>query len=560
MPTKQSRMLIALFLILVTGILAGNAVAQSDPDTLAARVDSLFAEWDKPDSPGAAVAIVQDGAVVYTQGYGSAQLEYEIPITPATVFHVASVSKQFTAFAVALLAQQGKLSLDDDIRTHWPEAPDFGKRITIRHLIHHTSGLRDQWELLAMAGWRLDDVITTDHILSMVRHQQELNFDPGEEYLYSNTGYTLLAEIVARVSGQSFREWTAAHIFEPLGMTHTHFHDDHQMIVKNRAYSYGRGGQAGFRKSVLSYANVGATSLFTTAEDLARWLLNFEEKSLGGPDVIEQMHQRGVLNDGDTLTYAFALGIGEHRGLKTVGHAGGDAGFRSYVVRFPEARFGVVVLSNLGTLAPWDRALEIADLYLADRLGSPDAEDEAEPAAHPVDPAVLSTYEGTYQLRPGWLLTISLHGDSLMTQATMEGRFTMTPESDTTFFVKGYRARITFRPDADGEVNQLEYRGIVADRVELVRPSAEELGAYVGDYYSEELGTTYTLVMEHNRLVAQHRRHGDVALSPTVADQFSSFRWFFRAVVFTRDDHGDVTGFRLTGGRVRNLRFDRVRQ
>ena len=558
MPAKQPRSVITLFLMLVTGFLAGTATAQSDSDALTAQVDSLFAAWDRPASPGAAVAIIKDGAVVYTQGYGSAQLEYEIPITPSTVFHVASVSKQFTAFAVALLAHQGKLSLDDDIRTHLPEVPDFGRRITIRHLIHHTSGLRDQWELLAMAGWRIDDVITTDHILAMVRHQQDLNFDPGEQYLYSNTGYTLLAEIVEEVSGQSFREWTAANIFEPLGMTHTHFHDDHQMIVKNRAYSYGTGGPTGFRKSVLSYANVGATSLFTTVEDLARWLLNFEEKNLGGAEVIEQMHQRGRLNNGDTLTYAFALGIGEHRGMKTVGHSGGDAGFRSYVVRFPEARFGVVVLSNLGTMAPWQKALAIADLYLADRLAPPGAGDEEEIAEHPVDPAILSTYEGTYQLRPGWLLTISLHGDSLMTQATMEGRFTMTPESDTTFFVKSYGARITFRPAENGEVNQLEYRGIVADRVELVRPSPEALRAFVGDYYSEELGTTYTIALKNNRLVARHRRNDDVALTPTAADQFASFRWWFRAVVFTRDDHGEVTGFRLTGGRVRNLRFDRV--
>jgi CubicO group peptidase (beta-lactamase class C family) len=228
-------------------------------------IDALFEQEIKKDSPGAAVAIIKDGSIIYKNGYGIACMDYDIPITPSTIFHVASVSKQFTTFAIALLADQGKLSLDDDIRKYLPEVPDFGKTITIRHLIYHTSGLRDQWELLAMAGWRLDDVITKEHILKIVRHQKELNFDPGEEYSYCNSGYTLMAEIVARLSDQSFREFTAKSIFKPLGMDNTHFHDDHEMIVKNMAYSYNTGSNNGFKKSVLSFANVGATSLFTTA-------------------------------------------------------------------------------------------------------------------------------------------------------------------------------------------------------------------------------------------------------------------------------------------------------
>ena len=184
-----------LIILLSVGPKQSPALAQNN-DAIAAKVDKLFADVDKPDSPGAAIAVIKEGTVVYKRGYGIANLEYNVPITPSTVFHVASVSKQFTAFAVTLLANQGKLSLDDDIRKFLPEVPDFGKKITVRNLIHHTSGLRDQWELLAMGGWRLDDVITKEHILKMVRNQKELNFDPGQEHLYSNTGYTLLAVIV----------------------------------------------------------------------------------------------------------------------------------------------------------------------------------------------------------------------------------------------------------------------------------------------------------------------------------------------------------------------------
>jgi CubicO group peptidase (beta-lactamase class C family) len=244
--------------------------------TLEGRVDQLFIPWDNEETPGAAIAVSREGKVVYSKGYGEANLEYAIPNSPTTVFHIASVSKQFTAFAVTMLADQGKLSLNDDIRKHVPEVPDFGETITLKHLIHHTSGLRDQWNLLALAGWRLDDVITREQVLRLVSHQKELNFKPGEEFLYCNTGYTLLAETVSRVTGQSFAEWTRDNIFNPLGMDNTLFYDDHEKIVRNRAYSY-RGSSGGYKKSVLSYANVGATSLFTTVEDLTKWAWNFKE-------------------------------------------------------------------------------------------------------------------------------------------------------------------------------------------------------------------------------------------------------------------------------------------
>jgi len=444
-----------------------------------AKVDNLFTQWDNWDSPGAAMAITQDGSIVYKRGYGSANLEYNIAITPATIFHVASVSKQFTAFAIVMLAEQGKLALDDDIHKHIPEVPDFGKTITIRHLIHHASGLRDQWQLLRMAGWRLDDVITREHILKMVRHQKELNFDPGEEYLYCNTGYTLLAEIVARVSGQSFREYTEANIFRPLGMTNTHFHDDHEMIVRNRAYSYAPQEDGGFRKSVLSFANVGATSLFTTVEDLAKWIQNFDEKGVGGDAVIQQMHQRGVLNNGKELDYAFGLAMGIYKGLKTVGHGGSDAGYRSNILWFPDQKFGVVVLSNLGSFNPGGLARQIADICLADQLV------QEEPTE----------------------------------QTKADDQDQTEKESETI--------------------------------------SPEQLEEFAGDYYSDELGTVYTMTIQGGQLVAQHRRHEDAQLNATAVDQFEGKNWWFPQINFERDENQKVTGFMLTGGRVRNLRFDK---
>ena len=448
-------------------------------ETLEAKVDQLFAEWDKPDSPGAAVAVTRDGKIIYKQGYRTANLEYDIPITTTTIFDIASVSKQFAAFAIATLSYEGKLSLDDDIRTHLPDLPDFGYTITIRHLLHHTSGLRDWVQSLVIAGVEMEDVISFKHILKMARHQKALNFEPGEAYLYSNTGYNLLAEIVERVTSDSFRAWTDAHIFKPLAMTNTHFHDDHQMILKNRAYSYQAIHDGGFKHAVNNTTALGSSSLYSTVEDLAKWILNFDDTKIGEQTVIEQMHQRGVLNNGEQISYAFGLNIGEYRGLKTVGHSGSWRGFRSHLIRFPDQKFGVVILCNLDTFNPLDLAEKVADLYLDD-IFAPKEAAESEKATEPAEET----------------------------------------------------------------------------KSEPLAP--EQLAEFEGDYYTEELDTTYTIRVREDRLVAQHIRHNDILL--TYADgHFLGDSWFFPEVRFTQDDTGSVTGFRLTGNRVKNLYFEKKR-
>ena len=526
-------------------------------------VDIIFNRYIEKNSPGAAVAVAKNGSIIFRNGYGMANLEYDIPVTPRTIFHVASVSKQFTAFSIAMLADQGKLSLDDDIHKYLPEVPDFGKKITIWHLIHHISGLRDQWELLAMAGWRLDDVITKEHILKMVKHQQDLNFNPGDEYLYCNTGYTLLAEIVERVSGMSFREFTQLNIFKPLGMTLTHFHDDHEMVVKNRAYSYEPGKGNNYKISVLSYANVGATSLFTTVEDLVKWNQNLDDGRIGGTDVIKQMHERGILNNGSQLDYAFGLGIGEYKGLKIVGHSGGDAGFRSYICRFPERQLSVVVLSNLGTFNPNSRAMEIADIYLYDKFNTkqqkavePEANEQTEVK---VNPDIYNEYVGKYELMPGFIITITRENDRLIAEATGQGKVEVFPESETKFFLKVAAVKISFQKDAAGTFSQLTVhqngQDMVAKKIKDLPFDTSNLDQYAGDYYSEELGTFYTIVIRDSVLIAQHRRHSDIQLTPTINDQLTGDAWWFQNVHFTRDENQVITGFKLTGSRVRNLHF-----
>ena len=265
-------------------------------------------------APGCAVSVMRGGDILFAKGYGDANLEYDVPITPSSVFHVASVSKQFTALAVALLVADGRVSWDDDIRRYVPELPDLGEPITLRHLAHHTSGIRDQWSLLQMAGWRWEgDVITQGDVLDLLSRQTAVHFPPGSRYLYSNSGYTLLAVVVERVSGRTLREFTTTRLFEPLGMTQTTFRDDHTMIVRNRAYAYESGRTGGYRLSIPDFAVVGASSLFTTVRDLARWNRNFRTGEVDGRGVLRQLQERGALAGGARISYGFGLVHGRPR-------------------------------------------------------------------------------------------------------------------------------------------------------------------------------------------------------------------------------------------------------
>ena len=447
-------------------------------EVLEPKVDQLFAEWDRSDSPGAALAVIRDGEIIYKRGYGIANLEYDIPITTTTIFDIASVSKQFVGFAIATLLQEGKLSLDDDIRMYLPDVPDFGNPITIRHLLNHSSGLRDWVQSLVIAGVAMDDVISFKHILKMVRHQKALNFEPGTAFSYTNTGYNLLAEIVETITGDSFPEWTDTNIFKPLAMINTHFHDDHQMILKNRAYSYQVAEDDQFKHAVNNTTALGSSSLDSTAEDLAKWILNFDTAHVGGRTILEQMHECGVLNHGEQTAYAFGLHISKYRTLKIVQHGGGWRGFRSHMIRFPDQKFAVVVLCNLDTFNPLSLAKKIADLYLADALGP--EESQPDKAVQPAE-------------------------------------------------------------------------GIKSEPL-----TPEQLAEFEGDYYTEELDTTYTIGAHGNQIVAQHIRHDDILLTYTDG-RFLGDTWFFPEIHFTQDSTGRVTGFRLTGDRVMNLHFEKKR-
>jgi len=525
------------------------------------RVDSIFADVDTPATPGCALAVVRDGAPIYERGYGMANLEYGIPITPRSVFHVASVSKQFTAMAVELLVNEGKVSWDDDVRKYVPEVPDYGTPITLRHLVHHVSGLRDQWNLLGMAGWRWEaDVVTQDDVLDIVARQTALNFPPGERYLYSNTGFTLLAVVVERVSGQSLRAFTRERIFGPLGMDETHFHDDHEMIVRNRAWAYAPDpeGLFGLKNSIPDFDVVGATSLFTTAHDMAAWDRNFITSKVGGPAALTRMHARFVLDGGDTIAYMHGLSAGRYRGLRTVSHSGADAGYRSAFLRFPDQRTTFVALCNFPSANPMDRAYRVAEVYLGDAM-EPRAAATAtadEPTV-PASPAALRPLAGVYRGElPGQVVGIRLDGDAL--RIGFEGGSALRPLGDGRFEVVGQGTVVTLRPGTDGAAATLRVPGLgTATRVEAWSPSGSDLRPFTGTYVSDELGTDYRITLEDEELVVRHRKLGALRLVPTFRDAFL-VAGEGAAAVFTRDAAGAVDGFGLSDGRVWNVRFRRA--
>ncbi|MBS1978600.1 MAG: beta-lactamase family protein [Bacteroidetes bacterium] len=544
-----------IFALFVLILLIASACVQTKNKTVESKIDSLFHEWDNRTSPGAAVAVVKDGIVVFKKGYGMSNLEYDTPITPSSIFHIASESKQYVAYCIVLLAREGKLDLDDEVRKYLPYVPDFGKKVTIRHLIYHTSGLRDQWQLLAIGGQALEDVITQQHIIKLIEKQKELNFEPGSRMLYCNTGYTLLAEIVRKVSGKSLRTFTDERIFKPLGMTNTHFHDDNTEIVKNRTYSYDKTDSGKFINSPLNYATVGATSLFTTVEDEIKWLLNYETGTVGGMDAVNQMYQQCVLNNGRKIHYAFGIAVDSAKGYLRVGHGGADAGYRTYAVRFPEEHLGIVVFSNLGNFNPTELAMKVADLYL------PERKDAVKPKSlHKIDSTLLPLFAGKYASDEEGPLDL-LDSGRLYLKVNHQV-YEMDPLSDSSFSLLNGRLKYTFesRPKASAKrfVVETPTEQVTFFRIGDIRLTDDQKSAYTGTYESDELETKYHIVLENGKLILRHRKYPDTTAKPITDTQFSTGHWWMSNLLFTHNKVGGIIGLEVNSDRVLHLKFRKV--
>jgi CubicO group peptidase (beta-lactamase class C family) len=531
---------------------AGQATPAADH---AAAVDAIFERVDGTRRPGCAVGVSRQGVPVLTRAYGMADLEHDVPNRPGTVFEPGSVAKQFTAAATLLLVQDGRLSLDDDIRTHIPELPDYGEPITVGHLIHHTSGLRDWGAIAAIHGWpRTTRVHTHAHMLDIASRQTSLNHRPGEYYSYTNTGYNLQAVLVERVSGMPFAEFTRKRLFEPLGMTRTEWRDDFTRVVKDRAVAYRRAPEGGYRM-LMPFENVhGNGGLLTTVADLLTWTRNLETGQVGGPRFVEAMHRRGVLASGRPIDYAGGLIIDRYRGVRQVQHSGGTAAYNAHLTRFPDQGLAVAVMCNAGDANAVGLANRVADLYLGDAAA---AGVPAGLSGPPVElpPDRLAALAGGYRdVLTGFYLQAIFSDGRLRF-----GGLPLSPVSDVRFEAPGGVLVFDPAPPAGGRP-RLTMKSVTQDsaRLEPVAdwtPTPRDLADFAGTYRSDEAEATYRMVVEEGGLVLQDRYGSGVPLRPAYRDAFTAMGTTY---LFRRDGRRRVTGLSLSAGRVWDLRFVKV--
>lgn len=560
--TLELRESVPLVFVLLATLSSGLPAQVPGTSELGQKVDTLFAEWDKTSSPGCALGVIEDGGFVYRRGYGMAHLEHGVPIRSSSVFYIASTSKQFVAASIILAAEQGHLSLDDDIRLHVPELPDYGDKITIRHLLNHTSGLRDYLTLWALAGEEFADIHEPEEAVALIARQKRLNFKPGSEYLYSNSGYFLLAVILERATRKTLRQFAHENIFAPLGMTHSHFHDDHTHISQDRAIGHFKRDSGTIGMYVSNFDLVGSGGLHTSIDDLLHWDRNFYENRLGRGSLLEELHRQGILTNGDTIDYASGLSIGQYRGFATVSHGGSAQGYRTELLRFPDQRLSVIVLCNLGEISPTGLAREVADIFLArdHELVRADVVEEGGAAAATVEYVALSDEQlepltGDFR-NPKTRTIWRVAADAGRLKVDVNGYpFHLAPLSETRFRVVDavFEADVRFDPVArrfhaefaDGEAANFE-------EVELWRPQGEELAEFIGVYYSEELEASWELSLRESQLYIEDGP--EQPLKPTVEDEFTIAGM---TLVFERDRRGRVSAIVADAGRVRDLRLIR---
>ncbi len=542
--------------IAAAGLGVAASVLRAQTAELGARIDKIFERFT-PATPGCGVGLAKDGKTLYTHGYGSSNLEYAVPNTDSTVFESGSVAKQFTASAMMMLVADGKLRLDDDIRKYLPEVPSFGgQTITIRNLLTHTSGLRDQWGLLGLEGRGPGtQVHSPQTTLDLVVHQKMLNFPPGSDYLYSNTGYALAALIIERVSGKSLQEFTRERLFKPLGMMHTQWRDDFTRVVPRRATAYNGSEAAGFHQDMPFTNMIGNGGVLSTMSDLLRWNENLDHPAVGGPSYVDAMETRMKLTNGRTITYALGLEVVDYQGVREVGHSGSTAGYRTFLARYPDQHVSVAVWCNAAYANPTALSHQVVDLVLAKPQRA--AEQAGAPSVH-LSPAEVAKWSGLYR-DAHTDQTISLSaGDGSLTPAGGRGgrggagwiavapdRF-HSAQGDAVFSgVAGKRTFRLIRPDGD------------TIRYDEVRAAGSpKLSDYAGTYASDELDVKFIVAVQNGTLVLRRRPADEFELRPVYADDFQAGGGL-GTVRFARDAQGKVTGLAFFAGRVLDVRFRR---
>ena len=547
---------ILLFPLLSTSFFAQS---QSEIENLPQKVDSMFLDIKDGLHPGTAILIVKDKDVILNKGFGYANLEHQVPITPNTLFDLASLAKQFTGYSIALLIEQGMIFKSDDIKKYLPEFPDFEQKITIGNLLHHTSGLRDWTSTFPLAGKSFDNVISYDQILRMVQEQRKLNFVPGTKYSYSNTGYNLLVEIIQRVTGASFREWTHQNIFSPLEMNNTLFLDNHNEVINNRATGYYKDEHGHYNYASNNLTALGSSSLYSTTTDLAKWVNHLMYPEDEWKPIIERMFQTEVLNNGDENNYASGIVKTKFKDTPLIAHSGSWASFSTYIALFPKHRLSVIVLNNNEKSA--SRIVrQIASFFVPNSKEEQNGDEVIENKAIDISEKILDEYVGTYKLGPAWFVHLTKEENKLWTQATNEEKYPMIALSDNEFLIKEYGNRtMTFYKNNKGEIAYLVYNREKCPKVSsdtTFKPI--NLIQYTGEYYSKELHTTYKVILKDGKLKLWHLFNGEISLKSVWYDEFLSSQWFAKNIEFSRNDSGIIIGLKVSQHRAKNQFFTKI--
>lgn len=553
--STASRRIAVAVPIAVSALLALPGVGASQvPSDAAARVDEVFAEWDTRSSPGCAVGVTRYGETVFEGAWGMADLEHDVPNTPETIFEGGSVSKQFTSGAVMLLVMDGVLSLDDDVRKWVPEIPDYGETITLRHLMTHTSGLRDWGSVADISGWgREQRSHDHDDVIDILSRQAAPNFPPGHEYSYSNSGFNLLAIIVTRASGIPFPQFSEERIFEPLGMKDTQWRDDYRRIVPRRSSAYNRTRDGWEINRPIENVH-GNGGILSTVHDMGIWNQALTDGRLGGEEFLRLMHTQGRLDNGEEMGYAAGLYVGELAGVHAVTHTGSTAGYRAFLGRYPEQGLSVAMLCNASDVSTRSSGNAIARAFLGSAVL---------PEEHPDLEAISEGYDlqplaGLYR-EPitGQPVRITLQDGVLRADRTPllplsdnDFQLVETGTSDRHYVFERSGGRVTGFHEESIEVTERHW-----DRVQPWTPTAADLRAYVGTYRSEEAETTYVVRADGGGLTIWQRPNDTHETAPVYRDAFDMHGWIVR---FHRDASGQVPSLSLSLGRVYDMVFTRV--
>ena len=537
-------------LLYVVGLAAACVEPPSDTT---ARVDEIFAQWDSSASPGCALSVSRTGDLVLSRAWGMADLEHDIPNTPSTIFEGGSLAKQFTSAAVVLLALDGKLSLDDDVRTYIPEVRDYGSPVTLRRLMTHTSGMRDWGSVASISGWgRGARSHRHAHVLDIVSRQSALNFEPGHEYSYSNTGYNLLAVVVDRVSGMPFAQFSRERIFEPLGMSDTQWRDDYRRLVPRRSTAYSASDDGFLINRPIEYVH-GNGGILSTVGDLQTWNAALTDGRLGGEEFVRMMHDRAVLNDGRTISYAGGLQLRDFAGVPSITHTGSTAGYRGFIGRYPDQQLSIAILCNVGNANPGALGGQVARVFLGD-AASPDPEPGD---GMPLSAGELEGKTGLYrEVDTGDPLRVTLEDGALRV-----GNQPLVAHSASEFQVGASERRLVFGAAADGGRPTIdEYTGEYYDNtyepVDEFTPTAGQLDAYVGTFHSDDAETTLVVAVEGDQLVAKRRPDAVFELEPVYRDAFNAGG--LGRIRFDLGADGRAQAFGIRQGRVYDMRFQRV--